>query len=301
MLIGNYSVFNKSPGRDFGGGVESSSRFSFNKPGSMRGFFYSNTSASPITRYASVPNGYDPPYSWVIAQKSGGMTSHNNIVSLGTITSASLAGGLNATTTGSTIGGFGTIQNVDMGLIMLAVAEMISSGSLTSDMTGQIYAVAEMSSSGSLVGSIAGFANIISGMLSEGTISASPLGLGSVEAGLVSFSTLSPENLAISIWNSLATSFNNAGTMGNKLNSAGGASDPWGVTLSNYDPGTAGNIILLIQKILRNKTVTDPSNGTITVYDDDGVAELLTANLFEDVAGTQAYRDKGADRRERLA
>lgn len=57
---------------------------------------------------------------------------------------------------------------------------------------------------------------------------------------------------------------------------------------------------ILIEKILRNKLITDPSAGTITVFDDDGTTVLISANLFEDVAATQAYRGQGADRRERM-
>ena len=55
-----------------------------------------------------------------------------------------------------------------------------------------------------------------------------------------------------------------------------------------------------VEKLLRNKTVTDPDLGTITVYDDDNTTPLLAAELFEDAGGTQAYRGKGADRRDRL-
>lgn len=56
-----------------------------------------------------------------------------------------------------------------------------------------------------------------------------------------------------------------------------------------------------IEKLLRNKQITDPTTGQITVYADDGVTPLLTADLFEDAAGSQAYRGQGAERRERLA
>lgn len=59
--------------------------------------------------------------------------------------------------------------------------------------------------------------------------------------------------------------------------------------------------VALATKILRNKTVTDPSAGTMTVYDDDGATVLLTCALYENAAGTQPYRGDGAERRERLA
>lgn len=57
----------------------------------------------------------------------------------------------------------------------------------------------------------------------------------------------------------------------------------------------------LATAILKNKTVTDPSTGLMTVYDTDGVTPLLNAQLYENVSGTQTYRGQGAERREALA
>lgn len=53
--------------------------------------------------------------------------------------------------------------------------------------------------------------------------------------------------------------------------------------------------------ILRNKTVTDPTTGVMTVFADDGTTPLLTAQLYENAAGTQTYRGQGAEYRGRLA
>jgi hypothetical protein len=53
--------------------------------------------------------------------------------------------------------------------------------------------------------------------------------------------------------------------------------------------------------VLRNRTVTDPSAGTMTVYAEDNVTVLYTANLYEDALGQVAYRGRGAERRDRLA
>lgn len=61
----------------------------------------------------------------------------------------------------------------------------------------------------------------------------------------------------------------------------------------------AKNAAVLAQKLLRNKMVTDPADGKVKVYDDNG-ALLIQANVFEDAAGTQPYRGLGAERRERL-
>ncbi len=57
----------------------------------------------------------------------------------------------------------------------------------------------------------------------------------------------------------------------------------------------------LVEKILRNKVITDPVAGKMTLYDDDGVSVLLEGDLFEDAEGLQTYRGQGSERRERLA
>jgi hypothetical protein len=58
--------------------------------------------------------------------------------------------------------------------------------------------------------------------------------------------------------------------------------------------------LTLIEKIQRNRLETDPTAGTLTIYDDDGVTPLVTSTIYEDVAGTQTYRGQGVDRRNRL-
>jgi hypothetical protein len=61
-----------------------------------------------------------------------------------------------------------------------------------------------------------------------------------------------------------------------------------------------GGLLRMVGILGRNKTVTDPSAGTFTVYADDGTTVLFTADLFEDAAGTQPYRGQGAERRDGL-
>ena len=55
----------------------------------------------------------------------------------------------------------------------------------------------------------------------------------------------------------------------------------------------------IMETILRGRTDTDPTTGLMTVRDAAGNI-TLTAQLYEDSAGTQTYRGEGADRRERL-
>ena len=55
-----------------------------------------------------------------------------------------------------------------------------------------------------------------------------------------------------------------------------------------------------LQKIWVNKMTTDPATGLLTIYDDDNTTPIWQGPIYEDVAGTQPYRDKGADRRDKL-
>ena len=56
----------------------------------------------------------------------------------------------------------------------------------------------------------------------------------------------------------------------------------------------------LAAAILKNKTVTNPNTGVMTVYADDGTTPLLTAQLYENIDGSINYRGQGAERREAL-
>ena len=55
-----------------------------------------------------------------------------------------------------------------------------------------------------------------------------------------------------------------------------------------------------IEAVLRNKTITDPITGVMTIYATDGVTPLYTAQLYEGTDTSQTYQGQGAERRERL-
>lgn len=63
---------------------------------------------------------------------------------------------------------------------------------------------------------------------------------------------------------------------------------------------TIGEALSLVTRLLRNKTITDPTGGTLTVYADDDTTPLVTADLYADAAGTTPYAGSGAERRDRL-
>ncbi len=56
-----------------------------------------------------------------------------------------------------------------------------------------------------------------------------------------------------------------------------------------------------VAQLLRNKVVTNPATGVMTIYADNGTDVLFSANVYEDVAGSSPYVGHGANRRDRLA
>jgi hypothetical protein len=66
-LLGNYSVLNKTPGRQLGGGTVPGSRANWNNAGSSRNAM---TNAS-WSQYSAKPVGYGPGTAWTWQQKAG--------------------------------------------------------------------------------------------------------------------------------------------------------------------------------------------------------------------------------------
>jgi len=308
-LLGNYSVLNKGPIFQIGGNTIAQSPGNWENPGRNRNRF---TALSP---FCATPNGYVPPYCFVIAQKSGGMATYTTINGEGSITAANLAAGINLV---ATLAGDGTISSATGALVVSAVATILSSGTISSaNLSGKLEAIATLAGTGSVTAAIGALASLLATLPGTGTISnALMTAIGSMSGDIQvnSTATITNESLATAVWNSLAADFNDAGTMGELLNGAGGGSSPSTIAdavrtelapeLALIDVAISSRAsaatIAIIEKILRNKSVTDPTTGIMTIYDDDGVTPLLSADTFENVDGTQPYRGQGADRRDRL-
>lgn len=121
-----------------------------------------------------------------------------------------------------------------------------------------------MSGGGTLGASPTAIANLGASLAGSGTLSVygykgingacSITGTGSFTAGIAAKANLactitigaqpSAFDIAQAIWNAQATQYNTTGTMGQKLNGAGSAGDPWTTALpGSYGPGTAGYIM----------------------------------------------------------
>lgn len=271
MLLGNNSVLLKAPGRFFGGSTVSDARSNWGTSGSVRGRFVS-VGLNQYSARAATPNGHLAPSAWVIAIKPGDMSAYTTLFGFGTIDSANIAAGRNIV---AALDGVGTISGTGQ-LIVSAVAALAGSGTIDSaNALAILEAVAALAGSGTVASAtLNAQGSMIAGLTGIGALAAVVRAIGSMEADITPFTALSPQTLAAAVWNSVASQFVIAGTMGDYMK--------------------------IIEAVLANRVVTDPVAGTYTVYADDDVTVLVQGDLWQNAAGTVPYAGAGAERRDRL-
>lgn len=200
MLVGNYSVLQKSPGRFVAGSttsVEGQVRSNFSKSGAYRNRFYVDQTTVALSLYA-IPTGSYPDIAWVLPQISGQIASTQPIQGAGTQT-GTLAGGLNAD---ASLTGAGDITSAVAQLIISMVANLAGDGTVSSaDLRGFLDAVANLSGSGSLTAAVAALAWMDAATGGSGSItSATPYATGNLSADIFSFSALTPEGISNAVW-----------------------------------------------------------------------------------------------------
>lgn len=278
MLLQNGRIDSQYPLK-YMGSATFDSGLCINKDGSRFNKYYGY---GGINLIASFPNGYVCPYTWILEIKAGGMSCTYGIVSNGTIGTSNLAGGRNLVTLiqseglfssnikgelelnlscvgignitssnlsgsvyiTSSIDGVGSIDAVSNAIGIL-VSEILGESELTSDAVGSINLEVIMDGSGIIYN-----ANMAGGYYLDGIIeSTSELygqlsGLGIMQMVIEIGARPSAYDIASAIFGSIAADNNIPLTIGEKINSAGSAGDPWTTTLpGSYSEGTAGYMI----------------------------------------------------------
>lgn len=250
-LLGNGTVFNKNPITYVGGSAVAdvaNLRANWNTPGMSRNSFYGETDVANVRDRYGLPAGYTAPYTWVLQPKAGGLGSNVGIQSTGTFT-ATIAAGKNLE---AALSGSGDITSASLALVVSMIAEITASGDITNAaLVSYLNMAADLAASGDLAGSLTALGNMIASMTADGSMSPTMNATANMAADITPFTALSPESLAAAVWNAAAASFNASGTMGNKLNGAGSAGDPWTTDLSSYT--TANTAGLLMKKASKPK------------------------------------------------
>lgn len=284
-LIGNYSVLSKNAGRDIGGGAIGlgNNRGDWGKSSQRRGAFVSAT-WDPLS---GVPDGYRPPYCWVLPLSAGGLSARHNVAGEGDLVGA-IAGGKNAE---ATLSGSGDLTGVGA-LIVSLVASLTGSGTISgAALLAYLNLAAELAGSGDLAGAATALAHAAAVLDGEGTIAGTTTAtaLGTLAAAItVTGATLTTANVGASVWGALAASNNDAGTMGEKLNDAGSAANPWTEVIeSGY---TAAQILRLIAAAVQGNA-TGLEDGTPTFKGLDGTTDRIEATYS---SGTRTVTSRDA-------
>ena len=224
-IVGNYSVLHKTPGRFLSGPTISCNRPNFSQSGSLRNRFLSSA------KFSAIPNGYVHPYTWAMAQVSGGLASYEQIEARLEKTNAILALGinidanLNATLVEqqailalivalvSSITASGTISDANMAIILLLEADLIASGIISTAQLGNIL-------------------GLFSSLSASGTLSPDVTNLVNLSAVIGGPAELSPQGLAEAVWNYLTSNPTTVGSMKEVIEglTSGGGSSDWTAT-----------------------------------------------------------------------
>lgn len=240
MILGNYTALNSNPGRAIGNFTNLYSNY---KPGGWYSF-YDPDIQSHKTRdnsRASFPTGTQPHYSWIVAPKGGELTSTTQINGDSDM-SASMANGINIV---SSLAGTGTISSGALSLVTSMIATIACTGTLTGSMVGTIQMAASLAGSGDITGSLNMLSGMVANLAGTGAISADLKGKLFMAADIyVNQSEATVQQIVDAVWNALAAEYDLSGTMGEKLNGAGSAGDPWTTDLTGYNTAdTAGKIL----------------------------------------------------------
>ena len=265
MLLGNYSILNNSPGLALGGSTVADTRANFGKAGQNR-----NRHLGGFEQDAATPNGYLPPNCWVMPKIGGGMSMR-----------AIADGDLSATLIPSypmtiDLTGSGSMS-ATAGLVVSMLAAFTGSGTLAAAITGRLNATIDLTGSGDLSADMSGLANAVIDLTGSGDLDATISAFGDMTIDIVVTGTgLSTANVGQAVWAAIAASNNDPGTMGEKLNDAGSASNPWTEVIeSGY---TAAEILRIIAASTAGKT-TGAGTSNMVFTGLDGTTNRIDGTL----------------------
>lgn len=231
--------------------------------------FVSETTA----KSAGVPDGYDAP---VLPIKAGGMSSLRGILTVG---------GTGDMLQGGPMQGSGDITFTSDGGLSLVIS--LSANSSVVTLTGdsmELRLTIGLDGTGAF--QLTGENNLALIVPFEGAGSVLTMGAGATDLrGLLSmqgewtpFTELSPEGLASAVWGSMASAYNDSGTMGEKLNGAGSAGNPWTEVIESGL--SAAEVMRIIASAVAG--TSQKTGSTIVFKGLDGTTDRITGSFDVD-------------------
>lgn len=255
MLICNYSYINQICGHNHSG---ITNPVWIIAPHRMRGYFglAQNSDAIEQIKRDSFPTGTNPPYSLILGDKGALLSSTTTINGIGLqVAGLSMGKACEASLTG-----FGTITDAQLSLITQLAASLSGNSTITNaSLVGVVSLAASLAGTGSLTAGLNVVAFMNSTLAGTSSVNADLRGTLSMSASIyVNQSEATVQQLVEGVWNSLAATYNNSGTMGELLNNTGGGASPatiadavWDEILSahNISGSTGEKLSKLLEKI----------------------------------------------------
>ena len=221
-----------------------------------------------MSKTTAVPDGYSK--GLVMPYIAGGMSSWQAQIE---------ATGAGVMIAGGPMAGNGDMAFSSGGSVALIIA-MTGNGSIAISGAGGLALTIALAGDGSLAVTGAGGLSMIIPMVGVGAFgldgAGDMRGLLSMEGSWTPFTELSPENLAVAVWTAAAAANNTTGTMGEKLNDAGGAANPWNEVIESGL--TAAEVLRLVASALAGK-VSGGGGSTITFRDLGDTKDRLIATV----------------------
>lgn len=290
MLLINGSRLTSNPGRFSPASIAFAEQWI--GIGARRGFWFGDgtqEAGASIADTAAIPNGYEPPYCWVMPIKPGGLSAYNTISGDGDITLAALAMGQAIE---AALAGSGTISAADVGVIVQFAAALSGIGTISAASTQLAVSLAAAITSGGNVSaaSLALIVSIEADLLASGGASGVMVGFASMAGDIsVTGDLLSTANVAAAVWGALAAFNDQAGTMGEQLNNAGASGNPWDSPLEGTY--TAGDILRIVSAVLAGKVSGAPT-GPVVFRDINDTKDRVAAAVTVDGNRTAVTLDE---------
>lgn len=261
MILGNYAQQNRNCVMEKGKAF--SNPFSQFKPQVFNNFYTPDTVLTDLDKSA-FNHGYNTHHAWNLALKSGGLGATGEVRGLGTLAVDALAVKLAE----AALTGDGTLTALG-GLIVQALADLTGTGTVTSaNLQAFLAAVASLTGSGTISAALAtGLGALLMDATGSGTLALTAAALGELDADLTVTGTgLSTANVGQAVWSAIASANNVTGTMGEKLNDAGSASNPWTEVIESGF--TAAEILRILLAVQAGKTTISGSDVSFRDVDD---------------------------------
>jgi hypothetical protein len=154
-----------------------------------------------------------------------------------------------------------------MSLIAGMVADIIASATIDVDISGTVPLTADLIASSVLSVDITGNSFLVATIIADAILNGNIYAYGNMSSDLfvgAAVEELSPSSLAASLWNSLASQYNETGSFGNLINNLGAGANPWASLIEGSY--TAEDILKILLSVAAGKTTITPgTGGTATV------------------------------------